>query len=171
MTEATHRCPIGDRGIMPCCGRTPFERLNDRMTVDPDLVTCRDAPAYAYRIGWWTHKWWPRKTLLWCLLIGKQPLPAAATGSRKASRWYYVKTIARRLKMIRRPHRPWQAEITVPGCSCNARRAFTADGAVKRVQALHAKRLATRTAPGIPVGGVEGVCWAALDDRERATCA
>lgn len=25
---------------MPCCGLPPFERRNDRMTSDPELVTC-----------------------------------------------------------------------------------------------------------------------------------
>jgi hypothetical protein len=129
-----------------------------------------DPPTHAYRIGWWTHKWWPRKALLWCLLIGKQPTPAAATGSRKASRWYYVRTIARRLKMIRRPHRPWQAEIAVRDCSCNARRAFTATGAARRVKRLHARRMGTIPLPGMPVSGVKGVCWAALSEEERATC-
>lgn len=28
-------------GIMPCCGRTPFEVMLDRITVDPRRVTCR----------------------------------------------------------------------------------------------------------------------------------
>jgi len=35
-----HRCPPEGSGEMPCCGRTPFEVLDDRMTVDPMLVTC-----------------------------------------------------------------------------------------------------------------------------------
>lgn len=84
----------------------------------------------AYRIGWWTHQWWPRKVMLVCLLTGKQPRPSAATGSRKAHRSYYVKHILRRLRMIRRPHRPWQAEADV----CRfARRAFTAKGAARKM--------------------------------------
>lgn len=83
-----------------------------------------------YRIGWWTHQWWPRKVMLVCFLIGKQPQPSAATGSRKAHRSYYAKHMLRRLRMIRRPHRPWQAEADV----CRfARRAFTADGAVRKM--------------------------------------
>lgn len=135
------------------------------MTLDPDLVTCNDPPTAAYRIGWWTHKWWPTWQLLRGLATGRQP------GGERVKRKNYGAVLWRRAKQFRRPHRPWQAEISMAGCSCNARRAFTADGAAKRVKALHAKRLATRTAPGIPVGGVKGVCWAALDDRERATCA
>lgn len=41
-----HRCPPGDSGVTPCCGRTPFELpRTDRMTDDPRLVTCRDPGA------------------------------------------------------------------------------------------------------------------------------
>ena len=29
-----------DGGVMPCCGRTPFEKGDDRITTDPTLVTC-----------------------------------------------------------------------------------------------------------------------------------
>jgi hypothetical protein len=40
--SVVHACPRpADDGIMPCCGRTPFEVvLTDRMTLDPALVTC-----------------------------------------------------------------------------------------------------------------------------------
>lgn len=38
--EITHRCPPVGSGIMPCCGRTPFEARGDRITTDPRLVTC-----------------------------------------------------------------------------------------------------------------------------------
>lgn len=39
--ETVHACPPGSSGVMPCCGRTPFEvSRSDRMTVDPALVTC-----------------------------------------------------------------------------------------------------------------------------------
>jgi hypothetical protein len=38
--EITHACPVGDSNVMPCCGRTPFERIQDRITLDPALVTC-----------------------------------------------------------------------------------------------------------------------------------
>jgi hypothetical protein len=34
-------------------------------------------------------------------------------------------------------HRPWQAEITLPDCHCNARRALTQDGAARRVWRAH----------------------------------
>lgn len=37
-----HACPPKGSGVMPCCGRTPFEvSLTDRMTLEPDRVTCR----------------------------------------------------------------------------------------------------------------------------------
>lgn len=37
----THQCPPEGSGIMPCCGRTPFEvPRTDRMTLDSDSVTC-----------------------------------------------------------------------------------------------------------------------------------
>lgn len=39
-----HRCPPDGCGLMPCCGRTPFERMSERMTEDPRLVTCNEAP-------------------------------------------------------------------------------------------------------------------------------
>lgn len=38
--EITHMTPPKGSGVMPCCGLPPFERRNDRMTLDPDLVTC-----------------------------------------------------------------------------------------------------------------------------------
>ncbi len=39
--EIVHACPPEGSGIMPCCGRTPFDApLTDRMTLDPALVTC-----------------------------------------------------------------------------------------------------------------------------------
>jgi hypothetical protein len=40
-TEITHQCPPEGSGIMPCCGRTPFEVPGtDRMTLDAALVDC-----------------------------------------------------------------------------------------------------------------------------------
>jgi hypothetical protein len=39
--EVIHACPPGDEGLMPCCERTPFEvPEDDRMTLDPEQVTC-----------------------------------------------------------------------------------------------------------------------------------
>lgn len=39
--EVVHKCPPGDSGEMPCCGRTPFEVPQyHRMTIDADEVTC-----------------------------------------------------------------------------------------------------------------------------------
>jgi hypothetical protein len=42
VAEVTHACPPDDGGgLMPCCGLTPFEvPRTDRMTLDPELVTC-----------------------------------------------------------------------------------------------------------------------------------
>ena len=38
---STHACPPVGSGLMPCCGRTPFEvPRSHRITVDTDLVTC-----------------------------------------------------------------------------------------------------------------------------------
>lgn len=39
-----HACPIEAAGLMPCCGRTPFEVREDRMTADPAAVTCPGRP-------------------------------------------------------------------------------------------------------------------------------
>jgi hypothetical protein len=36
-----HRCPISSSNTTPCCNRTPWELLDGRMTVDPNLVTCK----------------------------------------------------------------------------------------------------------------------------------
>ncbi len=37
-----HMCPLPGSGVMPCCGRTPFETADDpRITIDRDAVTCR----------------------------------------------------------------------------------------------------------------------------------
>lgn len=36
-----HACPRGDSALTPCCGRSPFTMLNERMTLDPSLVTCK----------------------------------------------------------------------------------------------------------------------------------
>lgn len=45
LPEVVHACPVGDSGVTPCCGRTPFELpRHDRMTVTEDdsaLVTCK----------------------------------------------------------------------------------------------------------------------------------
>jgi hypothetical protein len=44
--ETVHGCPPDGSGVTPCCGRTPFELpRTDRMTRDPNAVTCRTAPA------------------------------------------------------------------------------------------------------------------------------
>lgn len=39
-SATVHQCPPVGSGTMPCCGRTPFEAIRDRMTLDPTLVTC-----------------------------------------------------------------------------------------------------------------------------------
>src|SRR6266567_4376437 len=39
--EVVHACPRWGSGVMPCCGRTPFEvPSTDRMTSEPGNVTC-----------------------------------------------------------------------------------------------------------------------------------
>lgn len=35
-----HACPAKGEGMMPCCGRTPFEVMADRMTTNPALINC-----------------------------------------------------------------------------------------------------------------------------------
>ena len=40
----THLCPPNGHGVMPCCGRVPFEVMSDRMTLDIALVTCDRRP-------------------------------------------------------------------------------------------------------------------------------
>lgn len=37
----THRCPLKGSGRMPCCGKSPLDVLEDRITANPDAVTCR----------------------------------------------------------------------------------------------------------------------------------
>lgn len=52
----THACPVGDAAVTPCCFRSPFELLGDRMTLAAELVTCGrpvepvDAEAIAMRL-------------------------------------------------------------------------------------------------------------------------
>lgn len=52
----THACPVGDAAVTPCCFRSPFELLGDRMTLAAELVTCErpvepvDAEAIAMRL-------------------------------------------------------------------------------------------------------------------------
>lgn len=49
-TETVHASPPDGSGITPCCGRTPFELpRTDRMTQDPQDVTCQ--PAVAMPVG------------------------------------------------------------------------------------------------------------------------
>lgn len=83
-------------------------------------------PIDSYRIGWWTHRWWPTMALLRGLLLGVNP------SGRKARRRYYAGAIIRRLRLIRRPHRPWQAETNDGTCRF-ARRAFTRKAAALKV--------------------------------------
>ncbi|MFE3326856.1 hypothetical protein [Streptomyces sp. NPDC059176] len=48
-TPVAHACPPKGSGVMPCCGRTPFEvPRTDRISVDPFEVTCgQPAPAHS----------------------------------------------------------------------------------------------------------------------------
>ena len=46
MTEIVHACPLGGSGLMPCCGRTPFEvGPLARISENPEAVTCPGADA------------------------------------------------------------------------------------------------------------------------------
>lgn len=84
----------------------------------------------AYRIGWWTHRWWPRSYNLYGLLTGCQRSPRADNGSRRVGRAVWLRQIVNDLRLIRWPHRPWQAESE----QCRfARRAFTASGARRKI--------------------------------------
>ncbi len=88
-----------------------------------DLVT-------TYRIGWWTHNWWPTKALLVGLVTGRQPSRRADNGSRFVGRRYFIAPILSRLKRIGRPHLPWQAEPTDdPGQWFRCRRGLTRESA------------------------------------------
>lgn len=84
-----------------------------------------DTGLIAYRIGFWTHCWWGRKAMWKGLLLVRDP------HGRKASRTYYAKNIVKRLKLIRRPHRPWQAETDNVVW---AARAWTKKGAENKVR-------------------------------------
>jgi hypothetical protein len=86
----------------------------------------------SYRIGWWTHRWWPTAGLLRCLVTGRQLSPRADNGSRQVPRRAVTRTIVRRLRLIRRPHRPWQAEAEGELRFC--RRALTAAGAEAKMR-------------------------------------
>jgi len=89
----------------------------------------------AYRIGWWTHAWWPTRALLVGLLTGKQPSPRADNGSRYVGRRAFVAPIIRRLRKLGRPHRPWQAEPESLAWHVFCRRALTARGAERKMRA------------------------------------
>lgn len=94
-----------------------------------------------YRIGWWTHAWWPTRALLGGLITGRHLVvrvgAEAATGGRPyVGRGRFLKAIRRRLRLIRRPHRPWQAESDRADLGLMfARRAFTAAGAERKIVA------------------------------------
>lgn len=90
----------------------------------------QDRVTRPYRIGWWTHAWWPRRELLKGLVTGNQPTPRADGGRRFVGRRRFVKPIVDRLRRIRRPHRPWQAESDEGWI---ARRAFTPAGAERKI--------------------------------------
>lgn len=90
----------------------------------------------AYRIGWWTHKWWPTQALILGLLTGNQPSRRADNGRRFVGRRRFIAPIVSRLRKIRRPHRPWQAEpVEDPGFWFCCRRALTASGAERKMRA------------------------------------
>lgn len=95
---------------------------------------------HAYRIGYWTHRWWPLRAQLVGLITGNQQSPRADNGSRYVGRRVWVKPILRNLKRIRRPHRPWQAEYE----DCRwCRRAWTKAGALRKAESDRRHMLAT----------------------------
>lgn len=100
-----------------------------------DLVPSPVDPAavISYRIGWWTHAWWPTRPLLVGLLTGNQLSPRADNGRRFVGRRSFVRPVLSRLWKIRRPHRPWQAEASDVSRFC--RRALTAAGAERKMRA------------------------------------
>lgn len=54
MPEVTHQCPPTGGSVMPCCGKTPFEVSQwDRITLDPELVTCRPDARSLTRVSVW----------------------------------------------------------------------------------------------------------------------
>lgn len=85
-----------------------------------------------YRIGWWTHAWWPTQRLVAGLLTGKQSAPSADGRRHRIGRRRFAEPLLRRLRSIRCPHRPWQAESDALWF---ARRSFTAAGAERKVLA------------------------------------
>lgn len=93
-----------------------------------------------YRIGWWTHRWWPTRAILVGAVTGNQPSPRADNGSRFVGRRVYWRLIVRDLGYIRRPHRPWQSEALG---GFNARRGFTAAGAERKMLADVARQVAS----------------------------
>lgn len=99
----------------------------------------------AYRIGYWTHRWWPRAFTLRQVVTGEQqhfrdPIHRTRK-TRNSVRRDAVQRIVRDLGKIRRPHRPWQAEYE----DCRwCPRAWTAEGARKRA----ARDLAYQQATG-----------------------
>lgn len=115
----------------------------------------------SYGIGWWTHRWWPRRAIVRCLAVGRDP------DGRPVPRRAYLRVVLRDLRLIRRPHRPWQAENTLDGCSCNAARALTPQGAVRAAARLHARRAVAPLVPGTPLAGKRGRCWSTLTEAER----
>lgn len=102
-------------------------------------------PTKPYRIGWWTHRWWPTRPLLAGLLTGNQPSRRADNDSRFVGRRKFIAPIVSRARKLRRPHRPWQAESDL----CRfARRGFTPAAAQRKIQAdeAHMQRYAQPSA-------------------------
>jgi hypothetical protein len=102
-------------------------------------------PVHVYRIGWtWLKGWW------WTV------------GRRTGHPLHYIAVSVRR-GFRHRPapwrdvlRRPWQAEVTLPDCSCNARRRFTRKGAAVAVWRAHLRAVEARD------------CWSVLSEAERA---
>jgi len=64
------------------------------------------------------------------LITGRQASPRADNGSRYVGRAVWLRQMARDLRLLRRPHRPWQAESE----QCRfARRGLTARAAHRKM--------------------------------------
>lgn len=86
MLSTVHRCPEGDAGITPCCGRSPMElRHTDRITLHDELVTCHENTRH--RPGILTHD----GVVLSCTGCGEPlPLPPVAGPPGSSGPWVSI---------------------------------------------------------------------------------
>lgn len=66
--ETVHACPLDGAYVTGCCGRSPFDLMNGRMTMYPRFVTCgiKSASEEALRAGIkvYVDETWPESDLL-----------------------------------------------------------------------------------------------------------